>query len=187
MPKYTNEQVDTWIELLACARRRSRQDAAHGLAETARVEPDLVRPHIDELVDALYRPEAQTRWESLDALAHIAPYAPEAVAEAFTSAEDCLFEEESGLVRLNAFLYFVSLGMCGPEWSSKAWPLMDEAIQCMHGDEEYPEMLQALVEFVQADIDPAVRQAIIDRLAFDAQSGKGEASMLARKVIQAAC
>ena len=138
-------------------------------------------------MSAVGRPEAQTRWESLDALAHIAPYAPEAVAEAFTSAEDCLFEEESGLVRLNAFLYFVSLGMCGPEWSNKAWPLMDEAIQCMHGDEEYPEMLQALVEFVQVDIDPAVRQAIIDRLAFDAQSGKGEASMLARKVIQAAC
>ena len=33
---------------------------------------------------------------------------------------------------------------------------MDEAIQCMHGDEEYPEMLQALVEFVQVDIDPAL-------------------------------
>lgn len=182
------EQVmQLWQRALSGRSRKERQIAAHAFAVASVSVPEKVAAYADVLVSAVGRPEAQTRWESLDALAHIAPYAPEAVAEAFTSAEDCLFEEESGLVRLNAFLYFVSLGMCGPEWSSKAWPLMDEAIQCMHGDEEYPEMLQALVEFVQVDIDPVVRQAIIDRLAFDAQSGKGEASMLARKVIQAAC
>ena len=179
--------MELWQQALSGRSRKERQIAAHAFAVASVAAPDKVAAYADVLVSAVGRPEAQTRWDSLDALAHIAPYAPEAAAEAFEGAENCLFEEESGLVRLNAFLYLVSLGECGPDWSVKVWPLMDEAVQCMHGDEEYPDMLKALVDFVQADIDPAVRQAVVDRLAFDAQSGKGEASMLARKVIQAAC
>lgn len=178
--------MQLWEQALSGRSRKERQIAAHAFAVASVAAPDKVAAYADVLVSAVGRPEAQTRWESLDALAHIAPYAPEEVAAAFEDAENCLFEEESSLVRLNAFLYLVSLGECGPDWSAKVWPLMDEAVQCMHGNDEYADMLKALVGFVQADIDPAVRQAIVDRLAFDAQSGKGEV-MLARKVIQAAC
>ena len=117
MPKYTNEQVDTWIELLACARRRSRQDAAHGLAETARVEPDLVRPHIDELVDALYRPEAQTRWEVLDAMSELLPDDAAKLTGALEGAETSLFDEASAIVRLAAFRFLSRMGSISPERS----------------------------------------------------------------------
>lgn len=183
----SEEQVmELWRQALCGRSRKERQIAAHAFAVAAQAVPDQVACHVDALVSAVSRPEAQTRWEALDALARVVPYCPEEAFEAFDAVQDCLFEEESGLVRLNAFLFLVALGSCGPEWSNKTWPLIDEAIQCLHGDEEYPAMLRALVDFVKADIDPAVRQALIDRLAFDAQSGKGLASKLAREVIQAA-
>jgi hypothetical protein len=183
----SEEQVmELWQQALSGRSRKERQIAAHAFAVASQAVPDKVVAYADVLVSAVSRPESQTRWEALDALAHIAPYGPDKVAEAFDGVQECLFEEESGLVRLNAFLFLAALGSCGPDWSLKTWPLIDEAIQCLHGDEEYPAMLLAMVDFVQADIDPSVRQAVVDRLAFDAQSGKGEASKLARKVIQAA-
>ena len=53
---------------LSGSSRRDRQQAAAVLAQVAKTNPELVVPYLDEFVDALNRPEAQTRWESLDVL-----------------------------------------------------------------------------------------------------------------------
>ena len=68
------KKVNALVIALSDASRRTRQDASHELAELAHVAPLAFEEHIDSLIDALYRPEAQTRWEVLDALANLSEH-----------------------------------------------------------------------------------------------------------------
>ncbi len=165
--------------------RKARQSSAHMVAEVAKAAPAAVVPYADDIVAAVERPEAQTRWEALDALTSMVSADPEAAARGFEGAENCLYDEESGLVRLTAFRYFATLGSSSPAWSVKAWPLIDEAIQCYHGDPEFDDMLDALHSFAQSDLDDGVRKALVDRMSFDARSGKGAIAVRARQIIDA--
>lgn len=176
--------MDALIEELSGASRRRRQEVAHKIAAAAKDEPERVLPHVDALIDALFRPEAQTRWEVLDAMTSVAKVDPDTAAKAREGAETSLFDEESGLLRLTAFRYFTTLGQ-QPGWSTKVWPLLDEALQCYHGDPEFSGMLDAVAEFVQApNVDDSVRAALAERMKFDAQSGKGALSNRARQLIE---
>lgn len=165
--------------------RKARQSAAHMIAQIAKAAPAAVAPFADDLVDAVDRPEAQTRWEALDALASIARVDPDAAARGFEGAEESLYDEESGLVRLTAFRYLAALGSCSPAWSAKAWPLIDEAVQCYHGDPEFDDMLDALLSFAQSDLDADVRRELADRMRFDARNGRGSLAVRARQIIEA--
>lgn len=170
------------LEFLSGRDRKARQMAAHVIAELAREVPQVILPYVDDVVDAIERPEAQTRWEALDALTSMAKVDPDAAAKGFDGAETSLFDEESGLLRLTAFRYFTTLGgRCG--WAEKVWPLLDEALQCYHGDPEFPEMLDAVAEFAQADVTPEIRSALAGRMKFDAQSSKGALSHRAQQII----
>ena len=53
------------VTRLAEGARRERQVAAAALYQVAKEKPEMLVDHIDEIVDALNRPEAQTRWECL--------------------------------------------------------------------------------------------------------------------------
>ena len=53
------------------------------------------------------------------------------------------------------------------------WPIIDEAIQCYHGDLEYRDMLGFLHEFAQGKIAGDVAEELAGRLSFDAENGKG--------------
>lgn len=165
--------------------RKARQSSAHTVSLIAKAAPAAIVPFVDDIVGAVDRPEAQTRWEILDALAALACVDPRATAKGFEGAENCLYDEESGLVRLTAFRYFTTLGGASPEWSVKAWPLIDEAVQCYHGDAEFDEMLDALLLFAQSDLDPSVRKALADRMGFDARNGRGSLAARARQIIDA--
>ena len=166
--------------------RKARQAAAHTIAQVAKVAPAAIVPFAGDIVRAVSRPEAQTRWEILDALANVASVDASAVAQAYEGAENALFDEDSGMVRLAAFRYFTALGASSAAWSVKAWGLIDEAIQCYHGDPEFDDMLEALERFARADLDAGVRKALVDRMSFDARSGKGSVSARARAIIEAA-
>lgn len=165
--------------------RKARQSSAHMIAMVAKQVPAAVVPFVDDVVAAMDRPEAQTRWEAVDALASIALVDPDVAARGFEGAENALFDEESGMLRLSAFRYFATLGGMSAAWSVKAWPLIDEAVQCYHGDPEFDDMLDALLAFAQTDLDPGVRTALADRMRFDAQSGKGLMAARARQIIEA--
>ena len=60
--------VDRLVKELGCPTRRIRQFAARVLHLLAERDPQRVVPCVPALIEALDRPEAQTRWESLDAL-----------------------------------------------------------------------------------------------------------------------
>lgn len=122
-------------------------------------------PCVPALIEALDRPEAQTRWEALDALAALATTCPEQLGDAFEGAETALFDEISSTLRYAAFRLLCVWGATSVERSREAWPILDEAIQCYHGDLEYRDMLGCLYEFGQGEIDAEVAEKLALRLS----------------------
>ena len=152
--------LDALIEDLSSSSRRTRQFAARVLALLARREPKILDAHVAELIDALYRPEAQTRWEVLDALAELVPDHAKEIGAAFEGAETALFDELSATLRLSAFHLLCAWGATERGRSKKVWPIIDEAIQCYHGDLEYRDMLGYLHEFAQGKIAGDVAEVL---------------------------
>ena len=185
MADVDDTQVSGLIEELSGASRRRRQEVAHQLAIAAKAHPQIMLPHVDALVDALYRPEAQTRWEVLDALSAVADVDADAVAEAYDGAEASLFDDGSATVRLAAFVFLCRLGASSPERSDQVWQLLDEAIQCYHGDAEYRDMLVALLGLARGDASEATKQALAARVRFDAESGSGYIKTFSAEILQA--
>ena len=170
-------------ETLSVGSRRDRQQAASALSLVAKSEPTLLVPFIDNLIDALNRPEAQTRWECLEALAILVDYDARSCNKAIPEAETSLFDEESGPVRLAAMRFLCKLGATTENRSEKVWPLVDEGIQCYHGDLEFGDMLLALVEFSNGKLSDSVKQEFSARMAFDAANGKGTLKRRAQQII----
>lgn len=185
MAETDGAQVAGLVEELSGASRRRRQEVAHQLAAAAKARPEIMLEHVDALVDALYRPEAQTRWEVLDALSAIADVRPDLVADAYDGAEASLFDDGSATVRLAAFVFLCRLGTSSPERSDQVWPLLDEAIQCYHGDAEYRDMLVALLGLARGSVSDDTRQALATRVRFDAESGSGYIRSFSAEILQA--
>ena len=167
--------LEPLLEALSMESRLRRQEAARRLSLFAEHRKDDLKKHVDVLVDAMERPEEQTRWQILDTLMVVGEDDPELVAGAFEAAENALFEEgaRAAFSRLAAFRYFVMLGKSSPERSDEVWPLLDEAVQVYHGLPEYREMLVALADFAGGSISDASRKAVADRVRFDAQGKTG--------------
>jgi hypothetical protein len=176
--------IDALVESISGANRRRRQEAAHVIALEAKEAPETLLGHVDALVDALYRPEAKTRWEILSALTEIASIDADAVADAFDGAEASLFDEASSMVRLMAFLFLARLGSTSPERSDAAWPLLDEAVQCYHGDAEYHDMLKGLIGLASGNLSEATAKALEERVKFDAENGIGFIKSLSSEILQ---
>ena len=172
------------VEALSGSSRIKRQHAAAALAEVARKDVDKVSPYVEAIVDALNRPEARTRWECLDALTALVPTMPEACDDAVDGAEASLFDEDNGPVRLAAMRFLCKLGAVSQERSARVWPLIDEGVQCYHGDVEFNDMLTALTEFSQGKLSDDVRKALVARMSFDAENGKGNLKRRATQIIQ---
>ncbi|NPD31669.1 hypothetical protein HLV37_07365 [Eggerthellaceae bacterium zg-1084] len=174
------------VESLEGSSRRARQTASSTLALVARENPSLLVPYADNLIDALNRPEAQTRWECIDALALLVPEAIERCDAAVVDVEAALFDEGNGSVRLSAVRFLCKLGAADPARSDVVWPLLDEAIQCYHGDLEFTDMLGAIAEFASGALSVETRAALIERLSFDATNGKGALKKKAASIIDIA-
>lgn len=172
------------VEALSDGSRRGRQQAAKIIAGVAAADPDALASHITALVDALERPEAQTRWECLDALAQLIPLDGRACEKAIPGAETALFDEDSGPLRLAAMRFLCRLGATTEKRSEKVWSLIDEGIQCWHGDLEFQDMLIAVIDFSQGKLAPEVRTALADRMRFDATNGRGMLKKRASQIVE---
>ena len=178
-------QMRILVEELAGSSRRRRQEVAHKIATVAHTDASMVTPFVGSPMDALERPEAQTRWEVLDALTALVDEHAEEVAPAFEAAETALFDEDSAPVRLAGFVFLCRFGATSEERSDQVWPLLDEAIQCYHGDPEYRDMLVALLAFVQSAASAATKAALAERLKFDAENGASYVKSFSAQIIQA--
>lgn len=172
------------LGILETGTRRERQKAAHVLRLVADEKPEVLLSHIEDLVKASERPEAQTRWEVLETLGLLVPFDVEACAEAFDSAETSLFDEESGLARLAAMRFMCKLGATSEPCSEKVWPLIDEAVQCYHGDQEFQDMLLAIIEFSAGAVSEEVKTQLVARMTFDATNGKGALKRRASQIVE---
>lgn len=169
----TPTKRDALIQMLEGTNRRLRQESSRVLAQMARQDVTLVLDQTQVFVDALTLPEAQTRWECLDVLSEVATKKPDAVLDAFAGAEESLFDDGSASVRLSAFRFLTRYGAIAPERAAEAWPLINEAIQCYHGDPEYREMLICLREFAQGNLGAEVKAMLAERMEYDARNGRG--------------
>ncbi len=168
------EEVLTEIlQQLSSSSRRGRQNAASVLALVAKSAPEKIAPYSDEFIEALDRPEAQTRWESLDVLTELVHVDSRSCDKALVGAETALFDEDNGFVRLAALRFLCTLGATTENRSQKVWPLLDEAIQCYHGDYEYQDMLVAINSFAGGKIAAEVKEGLAERVKFDSEHGKG--------------
>ena len=175
--------LDQLIEALSGSSRRERQNAAAALGIVSKTNPELLAAHIPAFVDALNRPEAQTRWECLDVLTACIDIESHLVDKAVLGAETALFDEDSGPVRLAAMRFLCKLASTTTLRSEKLWPLIDEAIQCYHGDLEFSNMLAAVTEFSLGKISPSVKEQLASRMKFDAENGKGGLKRKAQQIV----
>lgn len=174
------------VEALSDPSRRVRQFSASALGAVALTQPELLKPFADELGDALHRPEAQTRWEVLDILHALVPVDARTMDKALDGLETALHDENSGIVRLAAFRALASYGATTEHRADRVWPLIDEAIQCYHGDPEFNSMLESLLEFVEGKASKEVRKGVAERMAFDAQETRNPMHVKAQEIVDAA-
>lgn len=161
------------VKALEGASRLGRQQAAAVMAAVAKDKPDVAAPYISNIIDALNRPEAQTRWECLDALTELVSVDARGCEKAVPGAETALFDEDSGPLRLSAMRFLCRFGATTENRSEKVWGLIDEGIQCYHGDVEFQDMLVAVIDFSAGKLAPNVKKELADRMRFDAENGKG--------------
>lgn len=172
------------VDALAGEERRNRQSAASVVHEIAVHDPALLRPYAAELADALHRPESQTRWEVLGTFEKLVPVDARLVDKALAGAETALHDEESGVVRLAAFRLMCAYGATTSHRSERVWPHIDDAIRCYHGDAEFPAMLSGVYRMVQGNAADAVKIAAGERMAFDADHGKGLLKRRASRIVR---
>ena len=178
------EKLAALAEDISVGTRRARQNAATVLTVVAKTDPALLKPHIATLVDALNRPEAQTRWECLDALTIMVELDSRQCEKGIDEAETSLFDETSGPVRLSAMRFLCKIGATTPHRSKKVWPMIDEAIQCHHGDYEFGDLMAALVDFSAGKLDDSVKEELGQRMSFDAENSKGALKKRAVQIVE---
>lgn len=161
---------EEYVEQLCASSRRERQNAAHELADIAQNNPTALLGFVSNFIDALSRPEAQTRWEMFDALSYMAPHASKEVAPATDDAEEALFDENSSMVRVSAYRFLCSWGATSPKNSDTVWPLIEEAAQCYHGDPAFQDMLAATLEFAKGKLSAQTKKKLVKTATFDAQN-----------------
>lgn len=180
----SKELLQKLIEYIDGTSRRNRQNAAAVLAQIAKVNPEVLLPYIDSFIGALDQSEAQTRWECLDTLTCLIELDTEKCEEALDGAETALFDEDNGFVRLASLRFLCKYGSTSEERSEKVWPLLDEAIQCYHGDYEYQDMLVALISFSEGSLSESVKNGLKERVTFDSEHGKGALKRRSQQIVE---
>lgn len=173
------------VEALAGSSRTKRQRAAATVTLVAARNPQAVLARSADVVDALSRPEAPTRWECLNTLCMLTAEGFQPDEAALAATEEALFDEESGIVREAAFRLLCLYGATSTAASEIVWPNIDEAIQCYHGNGEFSDMLTVLVEFAQGPISDTVSDALAERMRFDSTTAKGTLRMRSEQIIAA--
>ena len=167
------EQLEETVELLGGKSRLKRQRASSVLCEISKSNAELLVPYIGDMVEALELEEIQTRWECLEALARMVHVDSRACDKAIKGAENALFDEGNDLLHLAAMRFLCALGATTEKRCEKIWPLINEGMQCYHGDPAFQDMLVAIIDFSKGKLTDEAKEGLKQRVSFDAQNGKG--------------
>lgn len=174
-------------ETVAClegSSRRDRQKAASVICALSKTKPEVLAPYIGDMVDALNRPEIQTRWECLEALTRMVSVDSRACDKAVEGAEIALFDEGNDLLHLAAMRFLCALGTTTEKRCDRIWPLIDEGMQCYHGDPAFQDMLVAVIDFSKGKITDKAKAGLKERVAFDAENASGALGVRAKQIIE---
>ena len=173
------------IELLCGKSRLKRQKAASIVAIISNEDAMVLLPYAEDICEALNHTEAQTRWEVLHTLDQMGKVGQRYDEDTLALAEDALYDENNGIVREAAFRFLCGYGSASPENSNEVWPLIDETIQCFHGNDEFCDMLTHLVEFAQGNISMETSGALAMRMKFDSETASGTLRMRSEQIVDA--
>lgn len=176
-------KIEELISDLSDSSRKKRQDAALKLVECCEDNCVLVLQHGSELIDALDLSEVRTRWAILDVLTILSAYDADLCKKALPGVENALFDELNGPLHLASVRFLCAYGAQSPEASDIVWPLLDEAIQCFHGDQEFYDMLNLLVEFSHGNLSEKTKKLFSERMLFDAHNNKGITQRRAQTIV----
>ena len=171
-------------DALGAPSRALREYASDVLRAIAAENADLLVDFGEEIIDALERPEAFTRTNILLVLDSFVPRHAIIVSKALYQLEDCLYDEESKIVRLEAFEVLCHFGATTETRSKTVWSYLSEALRCYHGDPEYPMMLNYLTDLLQsAKVSESVEEGVVRLFLFDAEQGRGVLQKRAQQLI----
>ena len=178
------EILNALVENLSSDQRRVRQFSAAAIKEVASKEPSILLACVPAIADGLHRPEAQTRWECLEALAYVAHLDPPNLEEVIEGAETSLFDEESGIAHLAAVRFLCAYGAQSAKRAAQVWPLIDEGVQVYHGDPEFFDMLEAVKSFTSGSVGKTIKEKVSARMAFDANNHTGDIGKQASLIVE---
>jgi len=171
-------------DALGAPSRALREYASDVLQQVARENCDLLIDSSEEIIDALDRPESFTRYNILVVLDRFVPHHAQIVAKALYQLEDCLYDEDSKTVRLEAFEVLCHFGATTEARSKTVWGYLGEALRCYHGDPEYMSMLNCLTDMLQnGKVSDSVKEGVVRLFIFDAEQGKGMLQRRAQQII----
>jgi hypothetical protein len=163
--------------------RRKRQRAASVFDAISKTNPEILVPYMGNIVDALDRPEIQTRWEILECLTRMVPHDSRSCDKAIEGADAALFDEGNDLLHLAAMRFLCALGATTEKRCDKVWPLIDEGIQCYHGDPAFQDMLVAIIDFSKGKISDTAKSGLYERMKFDAEHARGPLGTRASQIV----
>jgi hypothetical protein len=170
------------VDALGHQSRALREYASQALIDLARADIGLLQEYSAELIDALSRPESLTRYSMIEILGDLAKSEPKIVLGAYEPLQECLYDEDSGTVRLYAFRVLARYGATGPARSLKVWPDLSMALRSFHGDPEFMTMMSELIAMLGGRSDASVKEAAVRLFAFDAEHAKGELRKKAEQI-----
>ncbi|MCL2324843.1 MAG: hypothetical protein FWC48_04660 [Actinomycetia bacterium] len=172
-------------DALGAPSRALREYASDVLEKVAESQVELLVDFADAIIDALERPEVFTRANILEILDRMVARHAAIVSKAIAQLEDCLYDEDSKIVRLEAFAVLAHLGATTQARSRTSWEYLSEALRCYHGDPEYPMMLNYLSEMLgSAKVADDVREGVVNLFIFDAEQGKGMVQKRAQQIVE---
>lgn len=170
-------------DALGDSSRLMREYASQALYDLACVQPELLVEFSDSCIDALYRPEAPTRYNSLAIVQILAQRDMRLVDRAWEGCEDCLYDEESGTVRLAAFRLLALYGSTTPVRSEKAWLLISDALRCYHGDPEFITMLNEFITMLKRNVSDKIKEEAREQFAFNLENATGLVQKKAQEIV----
>ncbi|MCL2881574.1 MAG: hypothetical protein FWF45_01570 [Coriobacteriia bacterium] len=171
-------------DALGAPTRALREYASDILQEVAHRDADLLVDLSSEIIDALDRPESFTRYNILVVLDCFVPHHGPVVAKALYQLDDCLYDEESKIVRQEAFEVLCHFGATTETRSKTVWEYLSGALRCYHGDPEYMTMLNYLCDMLNnGKVADSVKEGVVRLFIFDAEQGKGMLQKRAQQIV----
>ena len=157
---YKSMTSDELVKVMAGPSRINRKNAAKYLLGYVKEDPKAHKEYIPDFIDALSRPEAQTRWQALDCLTYLVDIDPKSCKDAVEQAEEALFDDRSGLVRESAVRFLCHYGATSKVRSKEVWPLIKEALQQNHGELDFDKILGYINFYAAGKINDDIKKEL---------------------------